>query len=109
LRISESRELVSIAGLGQDRDQRPALSEAQISLIKRAAAIECQLEEQEGRLSQGEQVDLDKFGRAALHLRRILESLGLERKQKVINADQMADDVQQLLSYFGNEANEASP
>jgi hypothetical protein len=39
----------------------------------------------EGRMSQGEEVDLDRFGRAASHLRRIFETLGLERKPKTIN------------------------
>jgi hypothetical protein len=36
----------------------------------------------EGRLSQGEEINLDSSGRAASHLRRILESLGLERKAR---------------------------
>jgi hypothetical protein len=60
------------------------MSEAQLSLVKRASAIECELEVLEGKLSQGELVDLDCFGRGASHLRRILESLGLERKPKDI-------------------------
>jgi len=40
-----------------------ALSEAQLSLVKRASAIECELEQLEGKLSMGEQVDLDRFTR----------------------------------------------
>jgi hypothetical protein len=60
------------------------ISEAQLALIKRAAALECELEQLEGRLSQGEQVDLDCYGRAASHLRRLLESLGIERKPRTI-------------------------
>jgi hypothetical protein len=56
------------------------LSEAQRSLIKRARAIELELEQAEGRLSMGEQVDLDTFGRAASHLRRLFEVLGIGRK-----------------------------
>jgi hypothetical protein len=55
------------------------LSEAQISLVKRATAIECELEQLEGRLSLGQTVDLDAFTRAASHLRRIFETLGLKR------------------------------
>jgi hypothetical protein len=35
-------------------------------------------------MSQGEQVDLDRYGRAASHLRRLLETLGLERKPRDI-------------------------
>jgi hypothetical protein len=71
-----------IAGHCSDLGGREMLSEAQFSLIKRASAIECELEVLEGGLSQGEPVDLDSYGRGASHLRRILESLGLERKPR---------------------------
>jgi hypothetical protein len=57
-----------------------SLSLAKVSLCRRAAALECELERMEGRMSAGEQVDLDRFGRACSTLRRILESLGLERR-----------------------------
>jgi hypothetical protein len=63
---------------------RSMLSEAQISLVRRASALELELEQMEGRLSEGQEVDLDKFGRAASHLRRLLETLGIERKAKDI-------------------------
>jgi hypothetical protein len=66
-------------GLVGDAGGRDRMSEAKFALCKRAAALQCELEQLEGRLSQGEEVDLDKFGRAASHLRRILETLGLER------------------------------
>jgi hypothetical protein len=65
-----------------DMGGRDALSEAQISLACRAASIEVELEQMEGRLSKGESVDLDTFTRAAGHLRRILETLGIERRQR---------------------------
>jgi hypothetical protein len=58
------------------------LSEAQASLVRRASAIEVELEEMEGKLSMGLPVDLDLFTRSASHLRRILETLGLERRPK---------------------------
>jgi hypothetical protein len=73
-----------IAGHVADMAGGDLLSEAQLSLIKRASAIEVELEQMEGRLSMGESVDLDAFTRAASHLRRILESLGLERRAKSI-------------------------
>jgi len=57
-----------------------ALSAAKLSLCRRAAALEVQCEALESVMSAGGQVDLDRYGRAASHLRRILESLGLERK-----------------------------
>jgi hypothetical protein len=52
------------------------LSEAQLSLVRRASAIECELEQLEGKLSRGEQIDLDGYGRATNTLRRTLEALG---------------------------------
>ena len=63
------------------------LSEAQISLIKRASAVEVELEAMEGKMSRGEPVDLDLFTRALGHLRRVLETLGLERKPRNVTPD----------------------
>jgi hypothetical protein len=40
------------------------------------------LEQMEGRLSKGEGCDLDVYTRAAGHLRRILETLGIERQAR---------------------------
>ena len=74
---------------------RDTLSEAQLSLVRRAAALECELEAQEARMSQGEPVNLDSFGRAASHLRRILESIGLRREARDVGptlADLIAED-----------------
>jgi hypothetical protein len=71
-----------VVGHIADAGGRDMISEAQLALCKRAAALECELEQLEGRLSQGEQIDLDAYGRAASHLRRILESLGLDRKPR---------------------------
>ncbi len=69
---------------------RDLLSEAQISLVKRASAIELELEQSEGRLSMGLPIDLDQYTRATGHLRRLLESLGLERKPKPVTTDYSA-------------------
>jgi hypothetical protein len=74
-----------VAGHVADMGGRSVLSEAQLSLIKRASAVELELEQMEGKLSKGEPVDLDLFVRCAGHLRRILETLGLERRQRDIN------------------------
>ncbi len=73
-----------IAAHASDLGGADVLSEAQRSLVRRASAIELELEQMEGRLSQGEPVDLDAFTRAAGHLRRILETLGLERRPRDI-------------------------
>jgi hypothetical protein len=64
-------------GLGKD-----ALSEAQLSLIKRASSIECELERLDALLSLGEEINLDEYGRATSHLRRLFEVLGVERKPR---------------------------
>ncbi len=61
-----------------------SLSEAQRSLIRRCATIEVQLEQIEGRLAQGGSSDLRTYATAAGHLRRILETLGIERKPRDI-------------------------
>jgi hypothetical protein len=66
----------------QDLGGTDVLSEAQLSLIKRASAIELELEQAEGKLSMGEAVDLDTFTRAASHLRRLFETLGLQRRPR---------------------------
>ena len=70
------------AGHISDLGGRDVLSEAQLSLVARASAIECEIERMTGALSRGEQVDLDVFTRTCSHLRRILETLGIERKPR---------------------------
>jgi hypothetical protein len=63
------------------------LSEAQFSLIRRAAAIETELERLDARLSRDEPVDMDAYSRCAGHLRRLFETIGLERRPKDITPD----------------------
>jgi hypothetical protein len=58
------------------------LTEAQMSLIRRAATIEVELEGMEAKLSEGEQVNLDAYGRISGQLRRILETLGIGRVKR---------------------------
>jgi hypothetical protein len=76
-----------------DMGGRSRLSEAQISLASRASSIEVELEQMEGRLSKGQAVDLDAFTRAASHLRRILETLGVPRAQRDVTPARWAPDV----------------
>jgi hypothetical protein len=68
-------------GMG-DMGGADLLSQAQLSLIKRCASLECELERLDALLSNGEPVDLDSYGRASSHLRRLFETPGLERKQR---------------------------
>ena len=69
------------------------MSEARFALCKRAAGLECELEQMEGRMSLGEEVSLDEYGRAASHLRRILETLGLDRRARDVTLDGVELDV----------------
>jgi hypothetical protein len=71
-----------IAAHVSDLGGSDVLSEAQISLIRRASAIEVELEQAEGKLSMGAVVDLDSFTRATSHLRRVFETLGLKREPR---------------------------
>lgn len=56
-----------------------SLREFQLSLVRRVATMECELERMESELAEGKPVDVDAYARIASHLRRIVESLGLKR------------------------------
>ena len=58
------------------------LTEAKLSLCRRAATLEVQLEQQEAAMSTGADVDLASYAMVAGHLRRILETVGLHRAMK---------------------------
>ena len=68
-----------------------SLSEAKRSLIKRASTIEIELEAIEGKLSEGKEADLGTYAMAAGHLKRILETLGIERVARDVT--QSLDDI----------------
>src|SRR5262245_28431687 len=77
------------------------ISEAQRSLIRRAACLTTELELLEVQFATNggaKTWQLDKYGRAANTLRRLLQSLGLERRAREVNAsyDQVTEDVQRL-------------
>lgn len=78
-----------VAGHVADLGGTELLSEAQFSLIRRCAAIECELERLDGMLSRSEEIDLDAYARVSGHLRRIFETLhapsSLERRAKDIS------------------------
>jgi hypothetical protein len=71
-----------VQGHVSDMGGRSNISEAQFALCRRAATLECELERLEGFLSQDQEISLDEYGRAASHLRRILEVLGLKREPR---------------------------
>ncbi len=76
-----------------------ALSEMQLDLIRHCAAMQCELERLDARLSRDQPVDMDRYCRTAGHLRRHFETLGIERKQRdvgpslgeIIRQDQEAE------------------
>jgi hypothetical protein len=76
------RDLESL--YADDLGGESTLSEFQLGLIGTCATLRCELEKLEGRLSVGEAVDLDVFGRLAGHYRRICETLGIERRKRDI-------------------------
>ena len=55
------------------------LSGAQMSLIRRASAIECELERLDARLSLSQPVDMSAYAAVSGHLRRLFETLGMQR------------------------------
>lgn len=75
-----------IADLGGD----DAVSEAERSLVRRAATIATELERLEAQFAAAGEADpqtLDLYARSAGTLKRILEGLGLRRRPKDITPD----------------------
>jgi hypothetical protein len=64
---------------GQD-----AISQAEASILRRAATITTELERVESRFAAGEgtPTDVDLYQRATNTLRRTLEAVGLQRRQR---------------------------
>ena len=89
-----------IANLGDEE----RLSENQLSLCRRAATLETELEMLEGQLSLGKVADLDLYNRLSGNLRRILESLGLERVARPVN-----DGSTELSDYFAKPLPRVTP
>ena len=69
-----------IADLGGDAN----VSQAELSIARRAATITVELERLESKFASGEASDrdLDLYQRASGNLRRLLESVGLQRRQR---------------------------
>ena len=62
-----------------DLGDAATLSESQVSLSKRAAALEVSLEADEAAMSRGDDVNLKTYAEVAGQLTRILVALGLKR------------------------------
>jgi hypothetical protein len=73
--------LAHVADLGGPK----LLSEAQISIIRRASAIECELEAMEGRMSASQPIDVGQYARLTGVLCRLLELVGTRRLTKPVD------------------------
>jgi hypothetical protein len=76
-----------------------SLSEAQVSLVRRASAMEIALEQIEARMSEGQDIDLDRYVRTASRLSRLLALLGIKRRPNSL--DPQGELVRALASYAG--------
>jgi hypothetical protein len=61
------------------------LSEAQLSICRRAAAIECELEGLEGRMLASQPIDIGVYARLTGVLCRLLELVGIRRLTKPVD------------------------
>jgi hypothetical protein len=61
------------------------LSEAQLSICRRASAIECELESMEGRTAASQAIDIGVYARLTGVLARLLELVGIRRLTKPID------------------------
>ncbi|MEK4034262.1 hypothetical protein WOC76_12640 [Methylocystis sp. IM3] len=73
-----------VAGYVDDAGGVGALSELRLSLIRRVAALTCEAERLEVDLASGKTIDVDLLARLSSHIRRIAETIGLDRKVKTI-------------------------
>jgi hypothetical protein len=74
------RDLVSL--YVADAGGIAALTELKFSLIRRCAALSCECEKLENALADGQEIDVDLLARLSSHMRRIAESIGLDRAAK---------------------------
>jgi hypothetical protein len=63
------------------------LSELRLALVRRAACMIVEIERLEATLARGEAIDVDLLGRLTGHLRRLGETLGLDRASRDVTPD----------------------
>jgi hypothetical protein len=101
LRAAWSRRMLDIYDAHvSDLGGQDAVSQAEASIMRRAATITTELERLEAKFASGESTptDLDLYQRSAGNLRRLLESVGLQRRAK---------PVQSLAEYLASRTIEA--
>ena len=94
-----------------DLGGRDVLSEGELSLIRRASALECELEAMEARMSRGDEVNLELFGRLTDRLGRALQRIGLKRRPRDVTpslADYLAGLQAESEPEAADEADEAA-
>ena len=88
-----------MADLTSDRGGVSELSAAEASLIRRAATMSVELEALEKKFATDGQAsanDLDLYGRTTGNLRRVLETLGIHRRARSINARPLDEIIAEL-------------
>jgi hypothetical protein len=83
------------------------LSEAQVSIIKRASAMECELEAMETRMSEGQKIILDQYGRLTSRLCRLLELVGIRRLARPL--DPLSDLAKSFAGHAGKPVDDDEP
>jgi hypothetical protein len=83
-----------------------ACSAAERSIVRRAATLQCSLEQIEVKLANGEGSPslIETYQRASNSLRRLYESLGLKRRTKDVSPPSLSDYLRQR-----SEADAESP
>jgi hypothetical protein len=80
------------------------ISEAQLSICRRAGALECELESIEARMSSSQPFDIELYAKLARTLCRLLQLVGIKRLTKPL--DPMSELAQALNGYAGEPAGE---
>ena len=83
-----------MAELTSDRGGAAEVTAAEASLIRRAAVLSVELEALEVKFAEAGQAsdrDLDLYGRTSGNLRRILETLGINRSAKTVTVKPLDD------------------
>jgi hypothetical protein len=79
------RDLVAL--VTSDLGGPTELSEAQRQIIRRIASLAVWCESQEARMADGDEININEFQRTSNSLRRLCESIGLERRARDITPD----------------------
>ena len=74
-------------GIYADMGGGETLSEVQRQMVSKFATMAIQLEVMEATALAGGDIDVDLFGRVSAHMRRLGETIGIERRAKDITPD----------------------